>query len=349
MDLSARELLLHRIFSGIHVADIEGVDYIVKSPTKFDKYKASQVYIQSVYENRYNSWYTKKTVLGLLENEDIFLPKDEEKLEKMVKDLEELKLQLFQSLLNAEKMKFVRKSLDRVKTLISILTSAKHSLDYLTVEGFSSLQKSQYLVARTLFYENGERVFSDNYKTEDTDGMIEKVILHVGNHQADHLMLRELARTEPWRNYWGSNKQDIFGGPAIDLTDEQRSLILYSKMYDGAYEHPECPEDNVIEDDDLFDGWMIFEKRKREKAKTQKQVSNIVGAKQKNAEELFIPTPDQTHAQKIHNMNTLEGKVKRAQREKVISKVGKARDSQFPDRKQQIITQANREFAEKVR
>ena len=121
MDLSARELLLHRIFSGIHVVNIEGVDYIVKSPTKFDKYKASQVYIQSVYENRYNSWYTKKTVLGLLENEDIFLPKDEEKLEKMVKDLEELKLQLFRSLLNAEKMQFVRKSLARVKTLISIL------------------------------------------------------------------------------------------------------------------------------------------------------------------------------------------------------------------------------------
>ena len=32
-----------------------------------------------------------------------------------------------------------------------------------------------------------------------------------------------------------------------------------------------------------------------------------------------------------------------------VSNFGKARDSQFPDRKQQIITQANREFAEKVR
>ena len=48
-------------------------------------------------------------------------------------------------------------------------------------------------------------------------------------------------------------------------------------------------------------------------------------------------------------MNTFEGKVKRAQRDKVIEKAGVARDSQFPDRKQQIVTQANREFAEKVR
>ena len=94
---------------------------------------------------------------------------------------------------------------------------------------------------------------------------------------------------------------------------------------------------------------MIFQRRKREVQKTQKQVDSVVGAKQREAEELFIPTGSQDSAQKIHNMNTFEGKVKRAQRDKIIKKVGTARDSQFPDRKQQIVTQANREFAEKVR
>ena len=48
-------------------------------------------------------------------------------------------------------------------------------------------------------------------------------------------------------------------------------------------------------------------------------------------------------------MNNAQGKMVRRQREKVLKKVGTARDSQFPDRRQQIITQANREFSEKVR
>ena len=68
---------------------------------------------------------------------------------------------------------------------------------------------------------------------------------------------------------------------------------MYSKLYDGAYEHPECPEDSVIQDDDMFDGWMIFQRRKREKSKTAKQVDSVIGAKQREAEELFIPSPNQ--------------------------------------------------------
>ena len=173
--------------------------------------------------------------------------------------------------------------------------------------------------------------------------------MEIGRNQITTAQSRELARSEPWRNYWGSDKSNLFGRPAIDLTEEQRSLVLYSKMYDGAYEHPDCPEEDVIKDDDMFDGWMIFQRRKREKKKTANQVDSVLGAKQREAEELFIPKQNQDGAQKIHEMNTHESRIRRKQRDQVIQKVGSARDSQFPDRKQQIVTQANREFADKVR
>tara|TARA_Y100001963_G_scaffold29303_2_gene39815 strand:+ start:7190 stop:8239 length:1050 start_codon:yes stop_codon:yes gene_type:complete len=349
MDSDTREFLLHRIFSATTTIDMNGVAYIVKHPTRMDRYKAQRVYNDSFDKNKYNNWYTKETIVHLLEEQGIFSSSDEEKLKKLDKDLEELKLQLFQSVLNIEKSKFIRKSLDRVKTIAAILNSSKYALDYLTLEGYASLEKTQYLIASTLFHEDGSRVFSDNYKEEDTLGLIEQCILEVSRNQITAQQSRELSRTEPWRNYWGANKTDIFGLPSIDLTEEQRSLMLYSKMYDGAYEHPECPEDSVIQDDDMFDGWMIFQRRKREKSKTAKQVDSVIGAKQREAEELFIPSPSQDGAQKIHNMNTFESKIKRQQREKVLNKNKVVKDSQFPDRRQQIITQANREFAEKVR
>lgn len=349
MDLNTREFLLHRIFSSITNIDICGVNYIIKHPTRMDRYKAQQIYNNSLRKNRYNDWYTKRSVQRLLEEQGIFSPEDDEKLKKLEKDLDNLKVQLFQSVLNVEKLNFVRKSLDRVKTLTAILNSSKYALDYLTLEGYASLEKSQYLIAVTLFDEDGSRIFSDNYKEEDTSGLVEECILEISHNQITAAQSRELARSEPWRNYWGSDKDNIFGKPAIDLTEEQRALLLYSKMYDGAYEHPECPEDSVIEDDDMFDGWMILQRRKREKSKTRQQVDSVIGAKQREAEELFIPKSNQDGAQKIHGMNTYEARIRRKQRDNVIEKVGSARDSQFPDRKQQIVTQANREFAEKVR
>ncbi len=349
MDLNTKEFLLYRIFSSITAIGIGGVDYILKHPSRIDRYKAQQVYNNSIYKNRYNNWYTRRSIQKLLEEQGIFSQEDDKKLEKLEKDLDNLKVQLFQSVLNVEKSKFIRKSLDRVKTLTAILNSSKHALDYLTLEGYASLEKSQYLIAATLCDKDGNRIFSDNYKQEDTSGLVEECILETARNQVTVAQSRELARSEPWRNYRGSDKSNIFGKPAIDLTEEQRSLVLYSKMYDGAYEHPDCPEENVIKDDDMFDGWMIFQRRKREKKKTANQVDSVIGAKQRDAEELFIPRQNQDSAQKIHEMNTYESRIKRKQRDKVIQKVGSARDSQFPDRKQQIVTQANREFAEKVR
>ena len=322
---------------------------IIKHPTRMDRYKAQQIYNNSVYKNRYNEWYTARSVQRLLEEQGIFSLEDDEKLKQLEKDLDNLKVQLFQSILNVEKSNFIRKSLDRVKTLTAILNSSKYALDYLTLEGYASLEKSQYLIAVTLFDEGGNRIFSDNYKEEDTSGLVEECILEIGRNQITTAQSRELARSEPWRNYWGSDKSNLFGRPAIDLTEEQRSLVLYSKMYDGAYEHPDCPEEDVIKDDDMFDGWMIFQRRKREKKKTANQVDSVLGAKQREAEELFIPKQNQDGAQKIHEMNTHESRIRRKQRDQVIQKVGSARDSQFPDRKQQIVTQANREFADKVR
>ena len=44
MDLNTKEFLLYRIFSSITTIDIHGINYIIKHPTRMDRYKAQQVY-----------------------------------------------------------------------------------------------------------------------------------------------------------------------------------------------------------------------------------------------------------------------------------------------------------------
>lgn len=331
------------------IIKIKNVSYILKHPTRLDRYKALELYKDTIYFNRYENWYNKKTILRLLEQNEIFLPEDDEKLKRLDKDEESLKVKLFESVLDAAKQKFIRESLSRVRALRQRLTSEKHCLDYLTIEGYCSLVKNQYLVSKTLFYEDGSPVFTEDYLMEDQQSLIESVLFEKSNASADIKQIRELSRSEPWRGYWGVSKENIFGEPIADLTDEQRNLVLYSKMYDSAYEHPECPSDEIVNDDDMFDGWMIHQKKEREAQKTKKDVSSLIGEKQRNAEELYLMAPTEDSAKKIDSMNTREAQLKRRLRDNKIKKMGQVSESNLPDKRQQIQMQANREWAQQVR
>ena len=72
---------------------------------------------------------------------------------------ESLKEKLFESVLDEAKQKFIRESLSRVRALRQRLSSEKHCLDYLTIEGYCSLIKNQYLVSKTLFCGKSSNVF----------------------------------------------------------------------------------------------------------------------------------------------------------------------------------------------
>jgi len=346
MDLAQREGILYRIFSGTTRLLIDGTRYIFKNPSAEDKYTAQEMYQQEIKRNRYENWHTKKTVLNFLHEEDIFTQEDEDRLKKMEDDIEELKFQLFTSMLNAEKSKFIRLTLSRTRTIMSNLLSAKGCLDHTTKEGYASLVKTQYLTGRSLFGEDGERLSEEDYTPE----LIEKVMVEVSRSSVSQAALRELARSEPWRAYWGSSgKQGVFSGIPIDYTEDQRGLILYSKMYDGAYEHPECPDDDVINDDDLFDGWMIHQRKQREGDKKKKSIESSINEKQKNAEELYVMSPNTKEANKINELNTPAAKNKRKRRDINLRKKGTMREAELPDKKQEIIMQANRQFAEKFK
>ena len=344
MDLAKRELLLYRIFSGFVRFHIDDTVYIFKSPTAEDRYLAQEIYEEEVKSNRYENWHTKKTILKFLQQQQIFTEEDEEKLDKMEEDIEDLKHKLFTSMLNTEKSNFIRLTLQRTREYMSGLVAAKTCLDHTTVEGYASLLKTQFLTRRCLHYEDG-RILEDC-----PSDFLEKAMSQIAIKTIGQAELRELARTEPWRGYWGaSNKQGIFEGLPINYNEDQRSLVLYSKMYDGAYEHPESPEDEVINDDDLFDGWMIHQRKERENTKTKKNIESSINEKQRNAEELYVFAPSTKDANKINDLNTPEAKARRKRRDLLLRRKGELREAELPDKKQEIIMQANRQWSDKLK
>ena len=88
--------------------------------------------------------------------------------------------------------------------------------------------------------------------------------------------IREIARSIEWRMFWTLSRENLpalFNRTVGDITFNQRLLVYWSRVYDSAFETPEPPEKDVVEDDDLFDQWLANRDlaRKEDKESTDKK------------------------------------------------------------------------------
>ena len=135
-----------------------------------------------------------------------------------------------------------------------------------------------------------------------------------------------------------------------ELTYNQKNLIIWSQMYDNIQESMDCPSKDVIEDDDMLDGWFIIQAQKRDKENAQKEVDGLVrNEKIKNSSEVFVVAQSEEHAEQINKANNFHGTVIKKQRENFIKKAGVAEDHNFPDQKLQIQAQQNNEYRNKFK
>jgi chlorite dismutase len=118
--------------------------------------------------------------------------------------------------------------------------------------------------------------------------------------------------------------------------EEQRRLVQWSCFYDSIYENPESPTDEIIEDDDLLDGWVLKQRREREADKEKQFGQNILKGKNEKADEMFIVVGNQEDAAKVYKMNSNESKMIQKSRLNAVLKAGEIKESQLPDRKMEI-------------
>ena len=121
-------------------------------------------------------------------------------------------------------------------------------------------------------------------------------------------------------------------------------------MYDNAYQSMECPPDAVFEDDDMFDGWMLDQKRKREIEQKQKSVNTINNIPDK-AQEVFLTAPTREDADRIYGMNDPDARMKIKQREQMIlaHNGDEVRAQDLPDTALELRKQQMEEYKEKMK
>ena len=139
-----------------------------------------------------------------------------------------------------------------------------------------------------------------------------------------------------------------------ELGVDQKNMVIWSIMYDNIHESLECPRDDVLEDADMLDGWLITQRKKNEKDKAEAEFEGSTSnEKIKNSDEIFVMAGNDKDKERVEGLNDLAGTMVMKQREAVLIKnlkEGNATEQhEFIDEKLRMRRRSNEQYKGKFR
>jgi len=339
MELYEKEFLLSKVLFGISVIEIGDGRLIYVHPLTIEKNFFAQRVYKRVYEEALLSGvFTRKERLDLMAEEGIWLQKDEDLLEKNKDAIENKKIELFENFLRPKKRELIREQIRDIEKEQLVLFTKKHTSDYLDCEGVAQYARWEWIIENTTTHEDGTP-----YDFEDISV---KAVLSAHNkeQEVDVAQIRQVAREDPWTNIWGVSKdtEQIFNRKPSELSEAQKNLIGWAKLYDAVNEAHEGPRSEVIKDDDALDGWLAQSRKKAEKEKSKRSIDE----KHSNADEVMLMAQSREEIEEISSLNDPHSKA--VVKERMSRLKNKAEHSgrgleyhKFTDRKQQAMVEAN--------
>ena len=340
MESYKRDYFIARIRAGYVPVKIGENRFKIISPNPDIVLESQELYMESYQEAIEDEMFSEEELISFFIKQGLWSEKSETEYQKTVPDhIEYWKKELYRSALKAETRKKVRKYLNAAKEEYENLSSTRHQYDYVTVEGYANYIRSMFLISECTLL---------NDKPVDWDE--HNLILVMTQYHNELLKpddIRLLARTSPWINLWPILKSN--GTVFTELNVEQQSLITWSNMYDRIYESPDCPSEEVINDDDMLDGWLLIQREKREKERQQDELKDSINPKIANAEEIFIPAQTPEDAKKVDILNTNQSTMIKKKRLKQLKDKGVMKQQDFHDMQQKIRTQARQAHSQNIR
>lgn len=337
MNFSEREYFVYRVRSGVYLLDYEGLEIELKNPTVDDLFRANQLYM-NVYDNCLKDRImTQEEMQDFMLERGIWTVEKEQKIEDLDKNMEVLRLKIYEERNDPQMVNLTRKMIRRTEEVLKRLHAEKHSLSHNTCEGIATNDKTQYIFALCC-YHNGERL---DFQGDNCNALYYSWLPQVLRQG----QVREIARTEPWRTMWSTKDlNELFVHEKTrELNIDQKNVAQWSTMYDSIGESHEPPSQQVLDDDDMLDGWFIANRKKREQQENESEVdSRIKNDNISNKQEVYVMAKGSKDAKNINSANSPSAKMIKKQRQAVIERKGKAVDLDFRDRKMGLQAEANR-------
>lgn len=332
MQQHLRDFFVSRVCAGFLRFTKRDLSLRIYPPTDDVLYEANHEYIQAYQEAKLQGIKDEDEIVLDLVDMGLWNDAMEDDFKKLPEKIEELKVGLLNYAFRPVEREKVRKMLNGCKTEYARLHNIRHSYDYNTCEGSASVVKWQYIIENSTRYSDGRP-----YGWEELSPM--ELLAYWQENTLPDSVIRELAKTEPWGSLWSIKKKNgkIFEEP---FSHEQRSLIMWSMTYDVVHESPDCPQEEIIEDDDMLDGWFIVQRRKRLKEKSKDYADNLITNKKiAGADEIFVVARSAQEIDSINSLNDVRGEIVRKQRLNQIKKQGEVPFVMLKDVQQRIRTE----------
>lgn len=344
MEFAYREFLISRICAGLFKFKYQEKNLFIKQPTRLQRYISNEIYHEVFIDCLEDGLYDNLSLNKFMYTKGFWDNEREDLLNKLPKEIENFKVALYESKFRSDQKETIRRCLSIAKNKHEELVSEKNKYNYLSAAGTALAAKMKYIIGISLYRSNEKPVYTDDDFWQSDDPLLDFAVSEYYSSRISEPMFREIARTEPWKSYFNVKACEggVFQNAVVDLTDEQRILLAWSSLYNNIAEHPECPPDRIVNDDDCIDGWLILQRRKRlSDIEQQEGESLLENEKIRNSEEVYIMAGSREDADRIEEMNSDLGKAIKEVRMRKLREKGHVEQLDMPDVRQRMIAEFN--------
>lgn len=298
-----KNLLIYRLLNGYYYLNIGDKKFKIISPSLKTIYN-SELYINNLLDNiRFqedsDEWLHETRRLIILNHFNIWNPSKEEELNSLIKDLDKLRLNIYLNFFNKQVKELLHSKLKEAYNRINILHNTKYTFYEFTKEYYISMMKNKYILKHTVYLNNRKFLHKNKNSYYWTNILFDET----QKSSISHKEIKELICTDEWKNYWDSSKGRIFNKPTALLDHDQRLALNIATMYDSIRKHPECPPEEIFQDAEAIDGWILHQNEKYRKEKRKQEIENRLSNKNKNAGEIFVMTNSVEESKEIYDLN----------------------------------------------
>ncbi len=323
-----RELLVYRILAGrfLYIGR-DGRRYYIYYPSAADLTEFHEQYNYLYRDMIYKGAFTSDEIKRILISTNIMSNADYNELDSIPKLIEKTKEDMYKAYISFKKIDDYKFKLEVLKSRYSEISSKSIQINRCDGD----------FCARELALFN---IFKNSIKFADTNTLLNDdefrqlslcysdVIIAYYESFLDDTTLRYLARTSPWTTIWQIAKVEhkLLNKLPHEYSIPQQELVKWAKFYDGVHDTTESPADEVIEDDDLLDGWAIYQHNKRKEDKKHIVESPV----HERANEIFHVVDNEDAARRVYEQNDITGNALNRQRTQLIEKYGTIAEENIP-------------------
>jgi len=326
------EQLVHRILSGKRIFKHDCRLYELHNPSLDLKIEGDIIY-EKIYEaNLYNGFILEEDRNNFLIANQIVGSFHQDNIKNEEKKLEKAKIELYKNYFDLNKRRQNQTKIKSVKSSLVKLNTQTHSIDFLILENYATNARNEFILCKTLFDYRTKKII---FEYPDVDYVLmNDLSTAIAYSSIDMAKFKEIARSSYWKNYYNHNKNNLLPYSASEYSEEQIALIGVSEMYSKIQEHPDCPNEEILNDDDALDGWMLLQQQENTRQKQQKGVSHMMSGKANKSQEVFLMSNgNQEQVKTILDLNSEEGLDKIKTRLDAVqdSTTKRVQDSLLPD------------------